>query len=518
MAVGENKVLPVWVELARRPGLSLVQQRAVAERLAAAGAGELALEFFERGDVADEVRALLIQQTRSRYWATRLLTCSRATEEHVRVAARTHGPSPDFVLAAARHGFLDAAEEIAAKLTHGDAALVQVQWRTDGPESPMARALRERLLAAALADKPQVEKIQSMSGQRLEDVERQKAVFDNWRNDIWTLLEPEPELWLPLARHPEYGQTIQVVLLDQVADPSDDVLFACMPLITGEWFGDRKDVFWAGVRLAVVAERVRQLPRVREIASQDLQRVVREVLAGGWTPEAAVADGAWNAIEGFAALCDDPQLLNQAVDAVAAATLEWDKDTSKRLPQWEEQRSKAAEALTANPATPIAAVIRLLPMLSEAALRSHLGHADPAVRAAARDELTHRAQVSSQAQLQEPAFPRVPSDEELDHEPDPRAVLASFLPLLRGRAAQRDAICEQLLASRHTDPSVLRALPAARVLTSQRQAPLVVQMIVEACGDDPARWQALHAVLDPLPSVSVTFGKLIETISAARRT
>jgi len=73
------------------------------------------------------------------------------------------------------------------------------------------------------------------------------------------------------------------------------------------------------------------------------------------------------------------------------------------------------------------------------------------------------------------------------------------------RGCRGGATCEALLRSPFTTPDVLRALPAHRVLDSGEQAELTASMIVDVCGDDPDRWEAVAGRLDSARRKTVTF-------------
>ncbi|MEU4896206.1 hypothetical protein AB0B12_26200 [Streptomyces sp. NPDC044780] len=89
---------------------------------------------------------------------------------------------------------------------------------------------------------------------------------------------------------------------------------------------------------------------------------------------------------------------------------------------------------------------------------------------------------------------RLLTDDELDHHPDPCAVLQSWLDALHH----------------------LRQLPADEVLT-RTEPHIALPHLLAQCGTQPERWHALLKALDYGPTdEEITFGQLLDLLSEAR--
>lgn len=255
------------------------------------------------------------------------------------------------------------------------------------------------------------------------------------------------------------------------------------------------------------------------VAAQELQRVVRETVEDGWTPRERYSGSGpdWEGIADLAVLTDDAALLAEAATAASAIP--------EPRPAWQyrhadapdrfAQRTDAVLALAANEATPGTTLIALVSTLDEKTLTVLADQRRRDLADASRAEIDRRRQA---AEARKPRLRDVPSDDELAEATDPVAALRDHLRYLRGPAAQRDRITEGLLRSRFTTPEILRAVPARHVLTCAERADQVAEIIVETCGGDLARWQALAAKADGRPPFSLTFGAWLDQLTTARPT
>ncbi|WP_261553773.1 hypothetical protein [Frankia tisae] len=489
-------------------GLALLVAETAPERL---------LDLAQRDDLDEQARAELLRAARP-WEVIDLLDCWPAEIGLVDLAVSAHGPSAELVVFCGAEGWLSRAVELGAALSPEDTTRVPRRWE-ERVEGAIPDELRRALINAAISPRTPIPGFSSMSDREQREVMERRGAEEKAENQrLWALLEPAPQLWATLARDGEHQKTVRRVLLRFPAELSDDVLLACLPSVTSDALRpaapEERD-YWDGqIRLSIAARHVRRQPRLREVAARELQRVVREAVEDGWTPhERNSGSGTdWKGIADLAVLTEDATLL---ADAAAAARTIPDPPSALQYRRADDpdrfaERTDAVLALAANDATPGPALVALVPTLDENTLAALADHRRGDLADASRVEIDRRRQA---AEARQPRLREVPGDDELTQVADPVAVLSEHLRYLRGPAAQRDRTSEGLLRSRHTTPEILRALPARHVLNCAERAEEIAAIIIETCGGDLTRWQALAAASDARPPFSLTFGAWLSQLT-----
>lgn len=443
---------------------------------------DLLVEFAGRGDLHDDVRRQVVTAAPA-HLVLPVLRRMPADQTLAETAADTHGVSPDLVVWCGHNGWFDLAADLAAELGARDAESVVDAWAA-AMEDAVPAAVRLALVVAVLtdvgpplelSDKPDREK------KRLLELMRRRRKVRQGR--LWRLMAPAPELWLRLANDEKHATVVREVLLDKAESLPDDVLLACLPLVTWDDLRNPGDEISTIVRLDLAAAVVRRWPRIRELAPGEVRRVAREAVEDGWSPAISGYFGPdWLGLAAFAELSDDPATLAAAVEALDASD-PWPPSSpgeeaptesgSKR--DWMAKRATAAVALAGNPYTPQEAFTEVVPSLDEAALRQVLPHLSGAPREAARTRLTELSGTAA-------GLAAVPDDEA-------RSALARF-----------------------TTDDILLVLPARSALHSTEQADRVAALIQEACGDFSARWAALPGLCR---NPTGTFGTWLNRLRSA---
>ncbi|MDV9173619.1 hypothetical protein R6V09_26405 [Streptomyces sp. W16] len=111
---------------------------------------------------------------------------------------------------------------------------------------------------------------------------------------------------------------------------------------------------------------------------------------------------------------------------------------------------------------------------------------------------------------------RLLTDDELDQQPDPAAVLQSWLDAPEREGVWTDQkVYRAVLNSRHHTVDHLRQLPADEVLTHSKPH-LALPHLLTQCATEPARWNTLLTVLDYGPTdKKITFGELLDSVQSA---
>lgn len=468
----------------------------------------LLLELAGRDDLNDDVRTHLLREAPA-YLVIDLLKVWPPDLGLVKVATEVHGVLPDLVVLCGDRGWVEHAADLAGQVGWTDVQQVAHRWSEHGP-GEIPDSVRISLVDAALTEREPRPKLSSLTEwEQRELLDRLHEERTARARIAWSLLEQRQELWAELAQHGAHAMQVRRILLEYPDELADDVLLACLPEVLSEQLRDKE--YMAGIRLQSAAGHVRRWPRLRQIATQELERLVREVVDGGWTPQGEFGRPDWNGITALAELSNDTQLLTAAVTTTQTAEPSRYK-TSESLKSWFDERAAAVAALTMNPDVPRSDLIALVPTLDEHALEAAHRHSDGALKSACQEQLAQRREAAAQ---QRPRFVEVPDDDELAEHDDPAAVLHAHLKHLKGRAAQRDLTIDGLLRSRFTTPEILRALAAARVLDSAEQAERVAALLAAACGDDHLRWSALPTHCDPPPARAVTFGAWLDRLKSA---
>ncbi|WP_405853900.1 hypothetical protein OG407_00485 [Streptomyces sp. NBC_01515] len=111
---------------------------------------------------------------------------------------------------------------------------------------------------------------------------------------------------------------------------------------------------------------------------------------------------------------------------------------------------------------------------------------------------------------------RLLTDDELDQQPDPAAVLQSWLdaPEREGVWTDRE-VYRAVLNSRHHTVDHLRQLPADEVL-ARSEPHVALPHLLTHCATRPARWNTMLKVLDHGPTdKKITFGELLDSVQSA---
>ncbi|MBL7492503.1 hypothetical protein I6A62_31385 [Frankia sp. AgW1.1] len=426
----------------------------------------------------------------------------------VKTAEAAHGPEPSLVVYCAVQGWLVEAREMAARLRPGDIGSVSYRWERE-VGAPIPDDVRMALLDALMVRRERPTGLAEMT-EREQDkfMERMRAENEHRAQAVWDLLEPVPHLWVELAQDSKHANIVRSVLLEYPDEIPDDVLIACLPTVTLDHLlatlDDAPSWLDGKVRMTVAAGHVRRRPRLRVIATDRLRQIAQDAVDGGWTPRRRSLGPDWSGIANLAALTDDPALLS----AAAAAAAEPERREAPYLryypnvPDSQAERTDAILALVANRATPGADLVAVLPTLDGQTLSRVLEQAGEDLAAACHTQLDRLAR---EAAARQPKYVAVPSDEELARSADPVAVLRDHLRYLRYPAAQRDLTAEGLLRSRYTTRELLELIPARHVLSYADRADQIAEMIIEVCGDQIGRWQALAGAAEAKPALSMTF-------------
>lgn len=514
------EVAPWWVKLADTMALPVMGQAVVARALAAEGTWAQKVAFYRRADISPAARESMLRSVTASE-AVRLLAVDvRPDGSLLDVAVDAFGPSVGLVLLCSTHEeFHDDAVRIATRLPADQAISVARRWP---PGRSMPTSVHVALVEAMLADVPSRQVAEGPDEE--ENRRAQEAQFhreEEWENHLWEILEPLPQVWRPLAeRRDRAGRHVQWVLLAKADDLPDDVLRACVPAVTHAWWGAcRSPSLTAQIRLCAMQKYAARFPRLREIAQGQIDRTVSDVLATGWSvvPEFWWATD-WDPVDALAEVCSAPRVLARSVDALVDAALPEAAPDSREREQWLARRAKAAAGLALNGKTPDASVRRLLPLLDSAAIHVIASRRGQSLRNACAAELARRSNAvgggsSAGAKRRPTSACAVPSDRSLAAQADQSAALRGCLGLLDGPPDERALALAAMLASDYVDDRLLRELPAAAVLSSERHAERVASIIAAACGDDERRWNAWEELVTS--AGAETFGELLRDLDIA---
>ncbi|MEU6350151.1 hypothetical protein ABZ896_12570 [Streptomyces sp. NPDC047072] len=481
-------------------------------------------------------------------------------------------PTPELAAGLARHPQLvDDAIGLLIHFQDTDLESVVSEWnphryRSDAaPVPPMPPALLSAVLEQALT--PFARLLQNPGRHKGWDVSSDPALglpHDFGEGAPWRILHACPGQWPALVGHPVLGMAVQHLLLDHaevearrtramasasslggeddtladgLPEPEpvldDGLLRACLPALCLPEMADLpKPGVSARHRLHRIAQRVRSNPRLRDIAVEHLHAAADECVRRGrlLTPPRTSKDDqkVLAAAEDLALLSANPTHLAKACTLIPAlkqptvvsrppsaqlARISAGTDllSPVRLLEsnYQHRRALLLTALAANPRTPRTAVTEALTTLHPLELAWICHHGD------VPDWLRTSAAALAPDDANE-AVLRLLTDDELDHHPDPGAVLQSWLnaPETEG-IWTRDDIHRAVLNSRHHTLDHLRQLPADEVI-SRQESGLALPHLLARCGTQPERWSALHKALDHSPGdKGITFGELLDRIEAA---
>ncbi|WHT22620.1 hypothetical protein N8J89_16610 [Crossiella sp. CA-258035] len=362
----------VLTALCRDPGLTEAQLHGVITTVAALEP-HLLTELATRPDLRPPHRLAAVRHAPA-YLVRQLLDRWPPDVTLVHATATAHGASADLILYCATHDLPDLAVSLARQLDADEVSYVAARWRNlfvDLPEQ-----ITIALVDAVLTETEQVTLTGMSDWQQREALRRLQLERDKRASVAWQLLEPVPQLWERLAGTGENAMLIRRILLDRPEELTDEVLLACLPEVTYEQLGH--DEFIAGIRLHQAAAMTRRWPRLREIAADELARVVSEAIADGWTPAGRYIGPSWPELVALAELTSEVALLADAVAAIRdARPPERSSRDREAVMEWSRRRAEAVAALTANPATPRNELRTLVPALDEPRLLAGRGGTTP---------------------------------------------------------------------------------------------------------------------------------------------
>ncbi|MFD7896317.1 hypothetical protein [Streptomyces sp. NPDC059743] len=495
------------------------------------------------------------------------------TADDVPAILLTHPVTSNLVMGLARHSDqVDSAISLLHRLTDHDLESVVTHWdlyshRSRKPVPPIPRELFGAVLEHSLT--PLAAAL--LAPERHENWTRPLDFHLGFYHQLgggpaWRVLATCPASWRELVHHPTVGRAVQHLLLDRaeteanqqrlrspatslLADDADeaqaptepgpalddDLLRACLPALCLPELADLpKPSISTRHRLHHIAERVRDNPRLLDLAAQDLHEAANTCIRRGrlLAPPRNKKDGDRRQID----LAQDVALLSINPDHLAKACallthlehpkvvsvppsrrwsrvnddIDRDLDTPVRLLErdYQHRRAEALVSLAGNPHTPRTAVADVLQALHPLEL-TWIAHQDTTPQWLR----THTAALAPAEE--DDGVLRLLTDDELDRHPDPAAILQSWLdaPETDGLWSH-DAVYHTVLRSRHRILEHLRQMPFDEVLTWGDPV-VALPALLAQCGTDPERWQALLKALDfAFDDDKVTFGQLLDTLSA----
>jgi hypothetical protein len=341
----------------------------------------------------------------------------------------------------------------------------------------------------------------------------------------WHILAACPQRWPALRARTDVGGAVAHLLLHN-ANPAalgEELLTACLPVLAcPELAALPKPTRTQMERLAVLAHRVRRHPRLNEIASDQIHADAEDCVRGGRLLHANTLKGlsGWR-IAGLARDLADTSGTHEHLAKMTTRVLTLpapspvsSPDThlfghdEPRTAAWllgseGAYRISALAALAESPHAPRGVIIDALPGLHPVEIRWLTENEETPCWL--RDAAAGLAAPEPDA-----GVVRILSDEELDHVPDPAALMASWLE----RAGTHDAdssVERAVLSSRHLTGALLRQLPAASVINDRPASGF--SSLIEACAHEPARWTALRAAMAQVDT-SATFGEFLDSLAA----
>ncbi|WP_274036394.1 hypothetical protein [Streptomyces sp. MMBL 11-1] len=487
---------------------------------------------------------------------------------------------PGLIAALARHGDqVDAAIELLPQLSDHEVEHVVRDWdpnrftrRADAaPVPPVPQKLFDAVLEACLTPlaayllHPQPE-----DGWETLSTHGRDWSLELGGRDGWAMLARCPERWQELVAHPVYGAAVQHLLLDRAesqaredaqllsatspdaqelrAEPvgalSVDLLRACLPALCLPELAELPNSQVTARRtLHHIASRVRANPRVVDLAGEQLHRVTDELVARGrlldWRDrqpdDFEFHSRLLRLVEDLALLSVNPDHLTAACAHLARldqpavvspaqssrltrvlSNIDPDHDRPARLLERnsEHRRVQRLAVLAANPCTPRAAVTDVLNRLHPAEL------AWIAERSGGPDWFLTAAAAITRPEEEHPGVVRLLDDDALASQPDPAAVLQSWLdsPAAKDGGLSRSEIYRAVISSSHLTPEHLRQIPADEVLTGNGPND-VLALLLDHCGRSTERWKALGAAMTFGDEGKVSLGQLLDSLdrTPARR-
>ncbi|MBZ6295785.1 hypothetical protein ACWCQJ_20610 [Streptomyces olivaceus] len=374
--------------------------------------------------------------------------------------------------------------------------------------------------------------------------------------DGWAMLARCPQRWPQLTAHPVFGAAVQHLLLDQAetqaledarlhaADPapalSEDLLLACLPALCLPELADLPNPQVTARRsLHHLANRVRTNPRLADLAADQLHAAADALVTRGQLFNWSDKQGNDYEFDGrVRRLAEDLALLSANPDHLAGACVQLarldqpavvsptpsrtlirfldntdpDHDRPARLLErhYEHRRVKALTVLAANPHIPHTAVTDVLNGLHPAEL------AWIAEKAGGPDWFQTAAAAVPVPEDEDDGVVRLVDDEELGKDPDPAAVLQSWLDSpATGEILSRSEVYRAVVKSRYRTLEHLRQIPADEVL-ARHEPDVALKILLDHCGRSTGRWEALAAAMTfDYDDEKITFGQLLDSLDPA---
>ncbi|MGP4091732.1 hypothetical protein, partial [Streptomyces sp. KR55] len=443
---------------------------------------------------------------------------------------RHHEATPDLIVSLARRDLRAAALEVIETLELSALVAVEMSAGLPQPEEPVLPTpkapdwLLDALVRRSLT-------IVTAGLEAFATANSQPRNTPYWQPEGWPaysvcglLLKRCPERWPELVEDPVHGQAVRHALLDSVdtAQISDEVLAACVPaLCLPEWADLPLPERTQRRRLRTIAQRVASHPRLKELAAAQLHDAAAACLARSNLVQAVTdpqvrhyAIELTGLAEDLAVTSNDADVLGTMCTLVARLpeptaierryAFDDGEPPSPKLLLSSDQRIGTLAALAGNPHLDRSLITNLLEGLHPVEVQWLLAYEQqvPAwLRQAAADHAAAHPYAGP---------PRVLTDEELDDVDDPLAVMQGWLEAIKGhRGAFMYQVEYTILESRHCTDALLRQLPAHVVLGSKDQS-AAADALLQLCGNDPARWQAIAETLSSPPDFEETLGQFLD--------
>ncbi|MCX5434807.1 hypothetical protein OHU11_42280 (plasmid) [Streptomyces sp. NBC_00257] len=339
------------------------------------------------------------------------------------------------------------------------------------------------------------------------------------------VLERCPEKWPELLNDATHGLTVQHALLDCVDTEklTDEVLAACVPaLVLAEWAELTKPAKSQRERLRHIARSVVRHPRLRELASAQLEEVAASCVKRGrllhatnlrrlaeYEVTSLARDLAWTSgsAKDLVKMWELVAALPEPSAVERPSQYDGGEPPSPKLVLSSDRRVGALAALAGNPNLDRRLVLDVLDQLNPVEVRWLTTYDDEVPAWLKEAAARHKASPT------QPEVPRVLTDEELDSCADPEAVMQTWLDAVKGdHGVYNHQIEYAILRSRHRTDTLVRQLTAPTVL-SYYEHPVVADALMRLCGTDPDRWHAVAEALASKRDFDETFGDFLDRMS-----
>lgn len=362
--------------------------------------------------------------------------------------------------------------------------------------------------------------------------EPESALFG--RSELWPshgtlamVLERCPEKWPELLSDATHSLTVQHALLDCVGTEklTDEVLAACVPaLVLPEWAELTKPAKSQRERLRHIARRVVLHPRLRELASAQLEEAAASCVKQGkllhatklrrlaeYEVTSLAHDLAWTSgsAKDLVKMWELVTALPEPSAVERPSRYDEGEPPSPKLVLSSDRRISALAALAGNPNLDRRLVLDVLDQLNPVEVRWLTTYDDEV------PDWLKEAAARHKASSTEPEVPRVLTDEELDSCADPEAVMQTWLDAIKGDHGMYNHQVEYaILRSRHRTDTLVRQLAAHTVL-SYYEHPVAADALMRLCGTDADHWRAVAEELasKSKKDLDETFGGFLDRMS-----